>query len=116
TRMTHIELSHMRRCRAGEALVGFFPLTFRLVIAYLLIVASCGLIAALMRSLPAVVAGTLTDFGLPLWLAETAHTGVATLGTAIEVALWFSLGLTSLLAPVLVLEECDVFVALKSCC
>src|SRR5260221_7568371 len=60
-RMTYIELSHMRPCRPAEALRGFFPVGFRLVIAYFLIIAVGGLIAALLRSLPTAVAGTVTD-------------------------------------------------------
>jgi hypothetical protein len=115
-RMTYIELSNMRRCRPGEALRGFFSLELRLVIAYFLIVAGLALISALMRSLPAVLPVTLADSGAPAWLAATAHNGVTALGTAIEVALWFALGLTGLLAPVMVVEECSIFTALVSWC
>ncbi|MFL5338959.1 MAG: hypothetical protein ACJ8F7_02235 [Gemmataceae bacterium] len=115
-RMTHIELSNMRRCRPGEATRGFFPVGFRLVLAYFLVVGSCALVAALMRSLPAAFAVTLTDYGAPAWVGNLGHSAVAVLGTIIEAALWLAVGLTGLLAPVMVVEECDVFTALGSWC
>src|SRR5207248_5440697 len=111
TRITHVELSNMRPARLGEATHGFAPVAVRLALAYLLLTITCGLVAALFRSLPAAVGPAVANLGGPRWLAEATHTGLAGVGTVVEIVLWFALGLSWPIAPVLVVEGCAVLTA-----
>jgi hypothetical protein len=99
SRTTFIELSRMRPARRPEVTAGLVPLALRLVVAALLVP---GVVIAAIILLPQV----------PGWVAHTpsaaATTAAEVIGPVVAALLWLLLGVSWLLAPVLVVEEASV--------
>jgi hypothetical protein len=105
TRMTHIELSTMHPAQWGDARRGFFKLGLRLTIAYLVILGGSLFIMGVMEWLPNVLFEQGQQLDMPVWLAEVAPALLSAVGVIIEVVLFILIGLTWMLAPLLIIEE-----------
>jgi hypothetical protein len=110
TRLTHIELSLVRKAHWREGLAGLGRLTLRVLLTQGLV---CGAVVALIIGLRI----------LPEWLLGGEFAGMTTgrnalvvvavvVGQVLEVALWPVLAFSLLLAPILVVEECSAAAAL----
>jgi hypothetical protein len=107
TQMTYTELSRLRPATWREARAGILRYSIRLLAAYLT-VGGLGLAAIwALRWTPAALqgrAGIDAEATIPLWGIETA----AVVALLLEVLLWPLIGLSLLLAPVVVIEESSV--------
>src|SRR5207302_488071 len=108
TQMTYLELSRLRPARAKETRTVLGWPTLRLAAAGLLL---AGMLLA--------IAGLR---GLPLWLLagaegtgghEAVAAGTAVAALLLEVVLWPLAVLGLLLAPILIVEDCSVFAAIR---
>jgi hypothetical protein len=104
-KLTVVELAHFRPARWDEARAGLAGNVVRLTLTYLLAGGATLLLMLLLRRLP----GWLHEQVDGSWPAEAA----AVLVLFLEVALWVMLGLSLLLGPVLIVEECSVGAALR---
>lgn len=104
-RMTHLELSTMHPARWRETRRGFFNLGLRLTIAYLFILGGSLLIMGLVEWLPAVIFEESLHVEMPAWLAQIVPALLSAVGVAVEAILFILIGLTWMLAPLLVVEQ-----------
>lgn len=111
TRMTFVELSRLRPARWNEALDGLSVLTARLMVALGLVVAGLWGLWWVFRSAPFWI--LLSGEGSLAWVAESAAGAALAAGMALEVVLWAILGVSGLLAPLLVVEQVSVATALS---
>jgi hypothetical protein len=111
TQMTYVELSQLRPARWKEARAGVIGFTFRLLFAYV-VAAGLPIVAILtLRWLPQAV----PDMNLPerfLPYREMIAEMVGIFAMLVEIVLWPVLGVTLLLGPVVVIEECSMLAAL----
>jgi hypothetical protein len=104
-RMTHIELSTMHPAHWHDTRRGFARLGLRLTIAYMVILGGSLFIIGIMEWLPNVLFEQGQQLEMPAWLGEAAPALLSAVGVTIEVVLFILIGLTWLLAPLVVIEE-----------
>jgi hypothetical protein len=112
-RITHVELSNLRPARFREATHGFFNLGVRLVLAYLLILGGDYALMRLMHWAPKELYEQSLNIGLAPPLSDVVPALLSTIGMIVEVMLWLLIGLSWLLAPLLVVEESPLFAGIK---
>lgn len=112
-RMTHVELSLLRPARWREAAQGYFDLGFRLTLAYLLVLGGSFLLMRFVYWVPVQLYEQsvlmVSQAGAPTWLAEVLPAAFAVFGVVVSILLWMVVGLTWLLAPLLVVEDYSLF-------
>lgn len=114
SRMVHVELSYMRPATWKEVWIGFGRSALRLIGAYLFILGGALLLMQGCRWAPGYLAELLQQrTGRPM-LAESIGTALSAVGVLAEIALWFVVGLSWLLAPVIVVEDLGIFQGLRS--
>jgi hypothetical protein len=104
-RMTHVELSTMHPARWRDTRRGFFTLGLRLTIAYMVILGGSLFVMGLMEWLPELFFDQGQQLDMPVWLAEVAPALLSAVGVIVEVVLFVLIGLTWMLAPLLIIEE-----------
>jgi hypothetical protein len=112
TQMSYIELCRLRPARWAETRAGLGRNVLQVALAYLLVVGGALLAIWGLRHLPAWLAQGSS------WPAqETARDqlagAAAALGVLLEVVLWAVVVLALLLGPILIVEECWLFAALR---
>jgi hypothetical protein len=111
TRLTYVELSRLRPARWKEALEGLGPLTVRLAVALGLVTGGLWGLWWVFRSAPFWILPEAE--GGWSWAATAAAGAALAAGMALEVVLWAILGVSGLLAPLLVVEQVPVATALS---
>ncbi len=112
-RMTHIELSSLRPARWHEIRHRFPRLGLRLAIAYILILGCAGLAIIFAEWLPRILLDQSLQAHLNEPLAQAASAVAAALGVVIEAALVVLIGLSWMLAPLLVIEEVSLLQGIR---
>lgn len=110
--MTFVELSRLRPAKWSEATAGLLGLSIRVLAVYLVAAALPLVAIRLVRALPGMLLATTRPSGL----AATGQTGadvVTVMALLLEVILWPLLSFAFLVAPVIVVEEHSVLVALR---
>lgn len=111
TRMTFVEVSRLRPARWREAMIGITPLVLRIAVVQLLAVGGAlGFIYLLRHAPPWVQA---SDQTAPGDLRHLLANWAVALSLILEVGTWPVLGLAMLLAPILTVEECSIWRALR---
>ncbi len=106
TRVTYVELSILRRARWQEGLDGLGLLALRLTMAIGVVAGALWGVIVVLRWLPFWI---LPDPATPgSWAVEAGAGAVLAAGLALEVGLWAILGLSGLVAPLLVVEDCPI--------
>jgi hypothetical protein len=106
TKLTYVELSRLRLATWHEGLAGLDALAIRLAVGLGLVAAATWGLIVLLRWLPVWLLPDLDSPGA--WLREAIPGAVLAAAMAFEVALWAVLCTASLLAPLLVVEECSI--------
>src|SRR5262249_6217852 len=107
---TYVELLRMRPARLGEARVGLFALSFRLVVAQILVPAPLLLLRFGLAALPGwLLSAHAPD--PPSLLATIGATTALALRRVLAFTLWPLLCLRRLRGPILVVERCSVWKA-----
>jgi hypothetical protein len=104
-RMTHAELSELRPVRVREASAGSGRLISRLACAYLLVVGGALLLMHGVRWVPGALAARAAFAGLTGDAFDLLLAGLSVAGLVVEAALWCSIALVGLFAPILVVED-----------
>jgi hypothetical protein len=112
TRLTYLELAQLRQARWREGLRGASPLVARLIVTLGIVAASCWGLIVLCRWIPFWLVPPSEEPSLA-WLWQAAAGAALAAGMAFEVGLWAVLGVSPLLASLLVVEKCSVFSALR---
>jgi hypothetical protein len=112
TQMSYIELCKLRPARWAETRAGLGRNVFQVALAYVLVIGVALLAIWGLRQLPAWLAQGST------WPAQEAAReqlagAAAALGVLLEVVLWAMAVLALLLGPILIVEECWLFTALR---
>jgi hypothetical protein len=106
TRVTYVELSSLRRARWHEGFDGLGLLVVRLAVAIGVVAGALWGVIVLLRWLPFWI---LPEPGVPgNWAVEAGAGAVLAAGIALEVGLWAILGVSGLVAPLLVVENCPI--------
>jgi hypothetical protein len=115
TKVTYLELCNLRPARWPEARAGLAINSIRLVFLYLVTAGVALGAIGVLRYLPS----WMLDVRNWPWSDETrphAAAVAAVLAVVLEVALWMLAGLSLILGPVTVVEECSVAAALVQWC
>jgi hypothetical protein len=107
TRMTFLELSHMRPARWREGVKGLAGTTFRMAVAQVLTMGLAACLIVVLRYLP----GLLME-ATPGGSATGAAAILAAVGMLLQIVLWPVFVVALLLPPILVVENCSVGAAL----
>ncbi len=111
TRMTYVELSELRPALLREGLTGLTGRTVRLLLTLLV---ALGGVAFLLVGLRWATAWLLAPYDMPWPLARELTANIFTMASLVlEFALWPLFVLAFLLAPVLIVEECSLFQAVR---
>jgi hypothetical protein len=111
TRMTFLELSELRPARLREGLEGLTRRTVRLLLA---LAVGLGVLVLLLGGLRSATAWLLAPYDMPLPLVrETTANSLTVVSLVLEFALWPLFGLSFLLAPILIVEDCSIFQAVR---
>jgi hypothetical protein len=113
SRMTHIELSTLRRAGWQESLRGYSTSGFRLTLAYLLAAGGALLLMGALHWLPGAFIARAPEWGLSPIAERVAAALISALALVVEMLLWLLIGLTWLLAPPLVAEELPFAVGVR---
>src|SRR5262245_3228692 len=112
-RITHVELSTIRPARFREASRGFSNIGVRLVLAYLLILGGIYALMRLVQWIPAELNELSARLGLIQELQNFLPALLSIVGLIVEIMLWVLIGLSWLVAPLLVVEELPLFAGIR---
>jgi hypothetical protein len=115
-RITHVELSNIRPARFREATYGFFNVGLRLVLAYLLILGGVYVLMRLIHWGPTELNEQSVRFGLIPELVNFLPALLSAVGLIVEILLWALVGLSLLLAPLLVVEDLPLSAGIREWC
>jgi hypothetical protein len=111
TRLTYLELAQLRPSRWREGARGVGPLLARLIVTLGVVVTSCWGLIVLFRWIPFwLVPPDDTPFSS---FRQAAAGATLAAGMAFEVGLWAVIGVSPLVAPLLVVEKCSLLEALR---
>ncbi len=106
TRVTYVELSNLRMARWQEGFDGLGLLALRLAVVLGLVGGVLWGVIVLLRWLPFWLLPAPEAMGS--WAPEAAAGAVLAAGVALEVGLWAILGVSGLIAPLVVVEDCPI--------
>jgi hypothetical protein len=106
TRATYVELSQLRSARWQEGFAGLGLLALRLAVAIGVVAGALWGLIVLVRWLPVWILPAPDASGG--WAGEAAAGAVLAAGVVLEVGLWGVLGVSGLVAPLLVVEDCPI--------
>src|SRR5438067_1128080 len=109
--MTFVEVSRLRPARWAEATAGLRRHVVRLLLAQLIVGGSAVAAIVLLRWLPAWLLGPHAPEALTG--AEVLVGALTAIALIVQVLLWPVPGFTLLLAPLILIEECSVWQALR---
>jgi hypothetical protein len=106
TRATYVELSQLRSARWHEGFAGLGLLALRLVVAVGVVAGVLWGLIVLVRWLPFWILTDPESSGA--WASQAAAGAVLAAGMVLEVGVWAVLGVSGLVAPLLVVEDCPI--------
>jgi hypothetical protein len=115
TRTTFVEVSSLRPARPKEQTAGLTRCTLWLFLVYVLVGGGATLALLGLRTLPSWVL-TLPDSSLPSLARQAVAEVTAVAALLVQLLLWPVVGFTLLLGPVIVVEECSAWKALRIWC
>lgn len=114
SRIVHVELSYMRPAKWKEVRHGFGFLFLRLAGAYFFVLGGALLLIQGVRWAPGFFADLAEQNAVRPLFVEGIGTLAALVGFVLEILLWFIVGFSWLLAPVIVVEDLGIFQGLRS--
>lgn len=111
TQMTYIEVSRLRPARWGEALEGNTGRTIRVALVHLVVIGGAIALISFLRRAPDMLEPA-EDLGAG-GLQHLFATWAVILSLVLEIGIWPVFGLALLLAPILIVENCSIWKALR---